>query len=490
MFNKKLMAAGILAVASTSATAAPTFGFTAATYADAGSASTDIFTSPAITIQMGAEYAADDLMTLSFNADFDDGFNLPSTLSFYAPCAAQDAGGAGGTAAENGGTITAGLLTNDASSVTYRITTIDYTETSAGGGAVCDGQAVASSTVEAIATFTPDFQGTTVIAAGTVTGTYSASLPNGITAIDGGVKDIATGGAGTNKLISFVDQYAVDATFDDDFDGTIDVTVTPARSEFDDGDTDILKVGIVETAGNVSESSADAEVVTLTITGDWSFIVDEDTTTEGIQSDSMVCTMGAGADAMTESYTATAITAVGAAGDVDDITCTFDNDDNGDSKQVIPAGSYSTSVSIAYEDAGVDGDNGALADEVDGTEVLATAAGGTWDLNGSTSTIQALPLGDAITRFVWVTNAGASSYGMSATAVGDGSTMAECSLGDVAAKSLVYVSNELDTCLDDAGLDSARAQVTITVNAPSSEIDVYAGYKVDADDDRLSLTVD
>ena len=55
---------------------------------------------------------------------------------------------------------------------------------------------------------------------------------------------------------------------------------------------------------------------------------------------------------------------------------------------------------------------------------------------------------------------------------------------------MTYVTNEVETCLTAAGITSGRAQVTVTVNAPAAEIDVYAGYKVDADSDRLSLTVD
>ena len=492
MFNKKLLAAGILAFSSSSAMAAVTFTFTPATYSTEGAASQDVFTSPAIGMRLGAEYAADDLVTLAFNTDFDDGYTLPSNLSAYVSCAGQAAGAA--TAAENGGVVTLGVLTNTADSVTYRVTTIDYTTTTGGAACTSGGSAVAagSSTVGAIATFTPDFQGTDVIATGTVTGTYSATLTNGTTAIDGGLQTI-TNATPSSSLIAFAAQFSATAADDSNFSKVIDVTAANPRSVFTAGTVtdDTLVIGLSAATPTVAASMATGEVVTATITGDWSFIVDETPATAVIDTDAITCTIDdGGAQATTETVTATTLTVVGAAGDTGDITCLLENDKNGDGTNQIPAGTYSTAISVAYNDAGADGNNGTAGDLVAGTKAISSAAGGGWTLNGSTSVIQAYPVSSGITGFLWVTNTGASDYGMSATAVSGGSTMAECALGTAPANTLTYVTNEVETCLTAAGITSGRAQITVTVNAPAAEIDVYAAYKVDADSDRLSLTVD
>ena len=416
MFNKKLLAAGILALGSSSAMAAVTFTFTPATYSTEGAASQDVFTSPAIGMQLGAEYAADDLVTLAFNTDFDDGYTLPSNLSAYVSCAGQGAGAA--TAAENGGVVTLGVLTNTADSVTYRVTTIDYTTTTSRGA--CAGPAAAgSSTVGAIATFTPQFQGTDVIATGTVTGTYSATLTNGTTAIDGGSQSI-TNATPSSSLIAFAAQFSATAADDSDFSKVIDVTAANPRSVFTTATTtdDTLVIGLSEATPTVAASMATGEVVTATITGDWSFIVDETLATAAIDTDAITCTIAdGGAQPTTETVTATTLTVVGAAGDTGDITCLLENDKNGDGTNQIPAGTYSTAISMAYNDAGADGNNGTAGDLVAGTKAIASAAGGGRTLNGSTSVIQAYPVSSGITGFLWVTNTGASDYGMSATAV-------------------------------------------------------------------------
>ena len=146
-------------------------------------------------------------------------------------------------------------------------------------------------------------------------------------------------------------------------------------------------------------------------------------------------------------------------------------------------------MSVAYNDAGVNGinDNGV---GVAGSSVEGTANSvGAWDLNGSNSVVEAYPVSAGVTQFLWVTNTGSEAAGISVTAKGDGAKMATCDVGSVAANDLTYIADDVRTCLDAASFGTDRVQLTVTVNAAKSTIDVYAGYKFDADADRLALTV-
>jgi len=501
MFNKKLIAGGILAVASSAALAAPSFDFVPGVYSSQGSASQTNFVAPDMVVMSGAELSNDDLITVAWNSAFTTGTTPPSNVYMYATCKDQADGTQ--TAAENGGVITLGRLTNDANSVTYRVTDMSFAITTAGAAAAnkCKDKAVENSTVGAVWTYAgASFDGAALRAAGSLTGTYHATLPNGSTDIDGGftaIADLNGAGVADDKaaLVTFQDQFVLDVTAlaADGFGKTIDVTMaTDARSDFTDNtgsiSTDVLTIQLNEVSAGVAKNDAVAAITTAVVTGDFSFIVDEDTDTAGLQNNSITATVEA-ANAASVTLTASSITVVGAATKVGDIVITFDNNANGDGKQAMVAGSFTSAVSVAYTDAGVNGinDNGV---GVAGSSVESTAnSAGSWDLNGSNSVVEAYPVSAGVTQFLWVTNTGSEAAGISVTAKGDGAKMATCDVGTVAANDLEYIADDVKTCLDAASFGTDRVQLTVTVNAAKSTIDVYAGYKVDADADRLALTV-
>ena len=154
-------------------------------------------------------------------------------------------------------------------------------------------------------------------------------------------------------------------------------------------------------------------------------------------------------------------------------------------------GAYTMAASMTYIDSGTDLNNAIDANDVAGSETLAAAgtSAGAWTLNGSTSTIQAYPVGSNIEQFVWVTNSGTTAGDITMTATQGGTTSAECALGSAGAKTLTSVSSAVNTCLTAAGMTSGRAQVALTVNAAAASVNVYAAYKVTSADDRLALTV-
>jgi hypothetical protein len=509
MLNKKLIAGSIFALMSAPALAVPSFTYTADSVSNQGAASLDMLTLNTVTITSGAEYSDDDLIVLDYNVALGSDYTPASTLSMYATCVdgAVSPATITGSSAENGGELTLGLLSTDAAagSITYRVTDVSYAVTSAGGGdAALECVSSNNSSVGAVvAVAGVKVDGAAALAAGSVTGTYHATLPNGSTDIDGGSTSI-TFGLGTTpetyaKLATFGDQFT-DPTGNTALSGTIDVAAADPRSLFDGGGSTATGVVTLADATGMT-SNADITGITFSLNGDFSYLVDEDADTPGIQNDawSLDLNIDAAGDEVYEATTVTASkitwvvteTSVPAALDrIDDIAIDFDNAANGPAGDVAMIdGAYTYDVTIAYTDGGVLG-NG--ADGVAGSfDVTAGGAAGEFDLNGSKTTIKNYPLSSAVTQFVWVTNKGTQDGGIFATAFGGtgGQTMASCDLGVTSkAGEIQRITDELNACLADASMTAGRAQIVVTVNAISTDIGIYAGYKHDADADRLNLT--
>ena len=506
MLNKKLLAGSVLAVVSGTASAVPTFSYTSESVSIQGAASLTNLTLPTVVITSGAEYSDDDLIELDYSVALGAGFTPSSTLSMYATCVDETAASITGTATENGGELTLGLLSTNAAegSITYRVTDVDYAVTSAGsGGGAGDCATSNNSSVGAVVSVAGiEVDGAGALAALSVTGTYHATLPNGTTDIDGGSAAM-TFALGTTPetyavLASYGNQYT-DSAGNSGLSGTIDVAQADPRSHFDDN-TSVAIATITLADATTMTSKANITGITFSLSGDFSFLEDEDTVTAGIQNDafSLDLDVDGGGSEVYEATTVTAskitwvVTEDGSSNPldrIDDVVVDFDNNDNGDGTLPMSDGSFTYDVTVAYTDGGVAG-NGASG--VAGSfDVTAGGDAGLFGLNGSTTTISNYPLSDAVTQFVWVTNKGTQDGGIFATAFGgtDGQTMASCDLGVTSkAGEIQRITDELNACLAAASMTAGRAQIVVTVNAISADIGVYAGYKHDADADRLNLT--
>lgn len=503
MFNKKLIAGSVFALLSAPALAIPTFSYTAQTVSTQGAAQLAALTLPAVTVTSGAEYSDDDLIVIDYNVALATGYTPASNLTMYANCT----GGGVLGASNHGGVLTWGLLSSDtaAGSVTYRITDVNYTGDFTGS---CS--ASLNSSVGAVLSLgTPKVDGAAALAAGSVTGTYKATLPNGITDIDGGSITIgfsngATPPVLTTAMSTYANQFADTVGDTDLLSGIIDVAdATAARSHFYIDGTNISTSDAQITMTDASSSVSPAAITGLTfsIMGDFSFLADEDAATAGIQNDSFSINIdkdgGADDSANIEATTVTAdkitwvvtgITELDAKIQLD-----FDNNDNGlttaKGKIAMVEGPFTYDVAIAYTDGGTDGAGaGAVAGSV---AVTSGGDAGKWTLNGSTTVIKNYPLSSAVTQFVWVTNTGTQTGNVFATAIGGtgAQVMTSCDLGVTSKPGEIQrITNELNTCLTAAGLVAGRAEVTVTVNAIAGDISVYAGYKHVADADRLNLT--
>ena len=527
MLKKTLIAGGIAALMSSGVQAVPSFAFTQTVYSEEGTKQAIALASPTITVTLGANYAVDDLITIDMGQAHAAAYTPANSITVLKACTHNTGGNglpvaaANIAAGNNGGTMTLGILTSDAAtgSATYRVTEVNNNVDHSGNDAANATECVAStgSTVDAQFTYTPSLLGSEVRSSGGISGTYSATLSNGSTAIDGGVANITTGSGNTlkDKTAVITSQYSITTASNVKWNGQIDVAPAggePSRSVFTDAtgeiadgtvDTtaersaDTMTIAVADEAGSRT-NPVTVDAITVAVSGDFSWIddtnaADVDTAVTGIDQNSLTATC-AGQAASSVVVNADAVTITCASTNIGSVVLTLDAENNvGVTNpavvQAMTAGSYTADVTVTYTDLGTDlAGAGAVA-----TNTVSLASGldvGTTTLNGSTSTVQAYPVSDAITGFLWVTNTGAADAAMSVTAIADGSAMASCELGNVAAKSLTYVTAEVEACLAAASITSGRTQLVITVNAPASEVDVYAGYKVDADSDRLSLTVD
>lgn len=495
MFNKKLLAGSVLAAMSGAAVATPSFDFTPETYSSQGAASLVDITVVDIEVTSGAEYSDDDLIVVDFNVALAGSYTPPSTLAYYATC--DDTGAGDPDATDNGGVLTLGLLSDDAAagSMTYRVTDVDYTEAG-------DCTVGSDSSVGALLSLTDiDVDAQEAIAAGSITASYSATLPNGTTVIDGG--SIAIEDGTDVVLATFANQYA-DATGNTLLSGVIDVTTDAPRSDFATDTT--TASGSITLSDQTTDLSADAVTngITLVLEGDFSFLAD-DSTVAGLTNGAFTVDADFGTAGAQTGIEATTVTATSLTWVLGDTTTAMDEtpatiDINFDNSVNIAAGSTSTDgaameageftydLTVSYDDAGTDGaDNGSAA----GTVALTSGGNmGEFTLNGSETTISNYPLSSAVTQFVWVTNTGTQDGGIYATAIGGtgAQTMASCYVADSASGEVIRITDELNACLADADMTAGRAEITVTVNAASSSIGVYAGYKHNADADRLNLT--
>jgi hypothetical protein len=125
------------------------------------------------------------------------------------------------------------------------------------------------------------------------------------------------------------------------------------------------------------------------------------------------------------------------------------------------------------------------------TKTIATALGG-FTMNGSATSVYAVPYGPGVQQYIWLTNEGASAGTITATAFSTNGTAypttGEYDLGAIAATSHKAIAADLLAKLVADGMDatvSQRLQIALTVTLPQANVNVYAAYRTG--DARLAL---
>ncbi|SEK46851.1 hypothetical protein SAMN05216262_101431 [Colwellia chukchiensis] len=435
MFKKTLLAASIAAM-STGAFAV-NVASTALEHSNEGVQTAATIAAAAATATLKAEYKQDDLITFTFSQDLDAAFVAATTINATLV-------GAGG-----GDEMVLGKLSQDANSVTYRVTSL-----SLGNGATTTVGATVA--IEAVT-----FPGAALRAAGTATVTYSATLSNGTTPLDQ-----ATGGdTATATIVDLVDQYATSVTTG--FDGVIDVEDN--RETFEGAaSADTVTVALVNTAA--ADINATLNTVTYTVNGNFAFL-DTDPVTAGVQLGTNTVTVDFGtvdsveADKIVVSHNAAVA-----------VTLTIDNVEAG----VLPTQTFSVDAVVNYDD------NDAATHD----SAVASHAAGEWTINGSEVTFPYAPVGyDHIVTQFEIANSGNQDGDIILTAFDTAGNTYSATLPQKAeAGKLTKIG--FDDVTTAFGLTAGtKLSLTITTTAPAGDIKI-TGYSNLNDAGRMSLLSD
>ena len=305
-----------------------------------------------------------------------------------------------------------------------------------------------------------------------------------------------------SSFISFADQYSTIASTSV-FNNTIDVEPgvgTATRSVFTSGDgLDSATISITET--NAATHDALTSGLTVTLTGDFSFLVDAVPGTPALDlaairftRSSVVCVPKLLWQRAVPQQRLSGITVVPTPLSLGNVGMFFNNALNNAGAEAIEPGSFSVAVDIEYKPADAtyvaeDGSQTYVVAANEETTSEGSTAMGSWGLNGSMVTVYAAPAYPGITEtFLWMTNT--SSKSAPVNIVATTSAGVDKDLGTVAtlaANSITRISTELEDALTAAGVTNDRVTLTVTTSAPACNVNVAASYKHIGDADRLAL---
>jgi len=131
---------------------------------------------------------------------------------------------------------------------------------------------------------------------------------------------------------------------------------------------------------------------------------------------------------------------------------------------------FTTKFEVNYTSAGAQAGSKLIAGAVDSGE---------WDLNGATVNIPYMPYGPNASQIVYVSNAGDQEGDISVTVFDDKGSFYDLGIiGKSPAKRVAKIAPLINAKLQDAGFSGTKASITITVNAPESDITVFSSYNV------------
>lgn len=451
MFNKTLIALALTAVAgnAAAATLAATEHTVTKQYLAAAANATETHTAAAFTMTLGSEYVLNDTITLTFN----DALTAPASNTIVtAPVV--DVVGPPAVAGTSG--VTLSLVSSSATSLTYRVTAIDNT-----------GVAVQKTTGTVVTLPAILFTKSKLATNNGVSVTFSAKTNTGLDL------DTAGGTARTRSLVKVVEQFTATAP---SFAKTIDVGA--ARKSFTvAGLTGVFN--IVEPAAAPTTFSQAVTKVVHEVSGDFSWAVDTDTTTAGIQAKAGVFTVANCANVVNPqafSATATKITftcdAVAA-----NTSLAIDVEANKVAAAPLPAVSPVLPTATFTVTSTVSHTNGPS------TPFNATAAG-SWILNGSTVNVPYMVFGTlnglSYGQVINVTNNSSSEGNITVDVWKEDGTvlLSNVVIGVSKAKSTTSIAGAIRTALNTAGFGTVDGKVSLRIvtNVPANSVTVYSAY--------------
>lgn len=430
MFKTTLVAAAITVAMNASA---GTVNITKQTHSIEGLAGvTAQQTSSAITYDLGAGYLVGDKITFTFPAGSIVAGSYPTTLSVPSVDTASASTAIAGLAL--------GLVDSTANSVTYRVLSVEQP--------LDTGNSVS---------FTSQTTLGATISLGSI-GYTSASVLNAsvtvtVSSTDAAGNAIDTSGTTTGTIAEAKTQFG-SATANGVFNNIIDVSSD--RKSFTPSAPDVLGYTITNpaTTGWINLATVDATGGTsVTLYG------------ENLAGLTAAAFSTSGTKVFTENANSLAVTYNGM---VTNDTITFTAPGN----VVLEPQTFATDIIYNYSSAS----------SVAGTAIISTALNsGAWTLNGAMVNVPYMPYGSGISQILYVTNEGNQVGDILVTAIDDAGN--EYDLGVIAsagANKVTKITSQVKDALAAEGFTSGKVSLTITVNAPSDAITVYASYNAGA----------
>lgn len=434
---KKLLKATLVAasVATACGVQAADFNELTTTYSKQGTSAVASISSAAVELTLGAEYTANDVITLELSAGaLSNSFaDFPSSV----------------TATQGAASITLGFLNATDGKILYRVTDIQTTVTDGITGAVIQFGAGVNVSGAAIAG----------LAAGESINLTSTSKTTNSFVFDSAVEELAI----------VKDQIRDLATASStNFDGVIDVT--QMREVFVDGElTDTLVIN------HPQEDTS---------TG-WENLVTEGNVTVELSG------MFAGLTATQFTSNANAVAIAN-----DKVVLTYPDTFTTDTITFTSNG-VGSGVSLERQEFTVSGSQEYTipGDATVYVESLGTAIpAGEWKLNGANVNLPYVPYDKvqspmaerALQQIIYVTNHGSQAGDIFVTATDEAGNVVlnNVMVATIGDKEMVKIAGLITAELQAAGFDSGKLSIDVTVNAPNDDISVYAAYKHKAEADR------
>lgn len=394
----------------------------------------------------------------------------------------------------------------------YRVLTADVAGFATASAAIADGDTVEITRVSQTAkTATFRIETATAVTAAThsilITGarlTSSSVLAAGqitakvlVKSDTGVVTDVASGNDKLSRLALVAG---------DEFSGAITASnrltsLAKLRKEFASGSKNLLvltpevylQAGAYYMDGNndayaafPTGSTVTATKTKFTVTGDFSWVVDSDAATAGVQPKAGTFAVGAECDLSTVKLAGSVLTYECNAADntrdntavVGTNTVTFDYYQGGlTAPNAIPDGKYTLTAEQVYTVPGVSGDRGLVVID---NETAASING-----NGQTLVVDYMPYGDKITQILYVTNKAAETGSIFVTAYDEAGkkVLDSVKVKTTVSRGITQISGEVADALKAAGFTGGKVALSIAVE--SSNATVFSAYN--ADGDRLMV---
>lgn len=155
--------------------------------------------------------------------------------------------------------------------------------------------------------------------------------------------------------------------------------------------------------------------------------------------------------------------------------------------QVLTAQSFAADIGLNYNYMH---DGSGTHGTTTGSVMFSNQAAGSWTLSGAQFNVPYMPYGSGITQVIYISNDGKVNGDIELTAFDDeGKAYGPVKLDVTAAPGTVtQLSSPIHAALAAEGFDfSGKADLTIVVNSPKAQVDVYAAYN--ARGDRATVTV-